>query len=72
MITAIIVDDVQKSRALLLQLLTQHCPQVSVLGMASSADEAHFLILDKRPQLVLLDVEMPNGSVLTSNLMRKT
>ena len=62
MITAIIVDDVQKSRALLLQLLTQNCPQVTVLGMASSADEAHFLILDKKPQLVFLDVEMPNDS----------
>lgn len=62
MIQAIIIDDIQKSRALLLQLLHQNCPNIQVVGMASSADEGHFVILDKQPQLVFLDVEMPNGT----------
>lgn len=62
MIKAVIIDDIQKSRALLLQLLHQNCSNVEVVGMAASADEGHFLILDKQPQLVFLDVEMPNGT----------
>lgn len=62
MISAIIIDDIQKSRGVLLRLLQQYCPQISVIGMAASADEAQFLILDKRPNLIFLDVEMPNGT----------
>ncbi len=62
MISAIIIDDIQKSRAVLLQLLQRHCPQINVIGMATSADEAQLLILEKNPDLLFLDVEMPNGT----------
>ncbi|MGB0985311.1 MAG: LytR/AlgR family response regulator transcription factor [Saprospiraceae bacterium] len=62
MISAIIIDDIQKSRAVLLQLLQRHCPQINVIGMAASADEAQLLILEKNPDLLFLDVEMPNGT----------
>ena len=48
MISAIIIDDIQKSRALLLQLLQQNCPQITVIGMAASANEGQLLILEKK------------------------
>jgi two-component system LytT family response regulator len=62
MISAIIIDDIQKSRAVLLQLLQRNCPQINVVSMASSADEAQLQILEKQPNLIFLDIEMPNGT----------
>jgi len=62
MITAVIIDDISKARALLLELLHQNCPNIEVVGMAASAEEGHFVILEKQPQLIFLDVEMPNGT----------
>lgn len=62
MITAIIVDDVQKNVSMLVSLLNQYCKDVSLIGTANSATEGKALIENLRPQLVFLDIEMPYGS----------
>jgi two-component system, LytTR family, response regulator len=62
MITAVIIDDEQKNISMLISLLQDYCPQVCLLGSARSAAEGKQLIEDLKPQLVLLDVEMPYGS----------
>ncbi len=62
MITAILVDDEPKSRAVLEEKLRQYCPQVTVIGQVGDAAEAFSLITEKHPQLVFLDIAMPRES----------
>ena len=59
MITAIIVDDEEKSRITLNNLVTKHCPSVSVKQLCESVDSAVEAIKKHKPDLVLLDIEMP-------------
>jgi two-component system LytT family response regulator len=59
MMKAIIVDDEPKGRNILLQLITQHFPQIKVVATASGADEGMKRIDTWKPDVVFLDVEMP-------------
>src|SRR5438105_250530 len=59
MITAIIVDDEEKSRITLNNLVTKHCPSVKVEKLCESVDSAVEAIKNHKPDLVLLDIEMP-------------
>ena len=61
MIRAIIVDDELSGRETLDFILKRFfAPQVDVLAMAASVKEAAELVAKFRPQLVFLDIEMPN------------
>ena len=60
--TAIIIDDVQNARAHLINLLTKYCKQVEILGEASNAGSGATLILESKPELVFLDIQMPKQS----------
>ena len=62
MLSALIVDDEKKNRESLKKLLNEYCPTVKVLGEADSVDEALLFLNKQKPQLVFLDVEMPNGT----------
>jgi len=64
MITAVIIDDEQKSVSTLKKFLADYCPEIKVLGTADSAKTGLLLITTNKPQLVFLDVEMPYGSGL--------
>ncbi|MES2328204.1 MAG: LytTR family DNA-binding domain-containing protein [Bacteroidota bacterium] len=55
----IIIEDGDKTREQLKELLSEHCKQVQVIGEAENADEGAKLILDSKPDLVLLDIQMP-------------
>lgn len=57
---AIIVDDEAPSRELLQELLGPH-PNVQVIGEANSVATAAALCTDLRPNLIFLDVQMPDG-----------
>lgn len=59
MIQTIIVDDEPKSRASLKMILEKYVPEITLIGEASNADEAEVLIHRLKPELLLLDVEMP-------------
>src|ERR1700744_5106931 len=61
-INAIIVDDEKKGRELLKIVLSEHCPNVNIIGMANSAVQAFELINEVSPDLVFLDIEMPGGN----------
>lgn len=61
-IKAIIVDDEKNSRIVLHNLLSNFCKTVEIAGEASSAEEAYPLILEKKPELVFLDIQMPTGT----------
>ena len=59
MLTAIIIDDELKGRIALKQKLHDYCPQVKLVGEASSAAEGLALIEKDHPDIVFLDIEMP-------------
>lgn len=59
---AILVDDENGSRESLALLLEKYCPQVQVLAKADSMTSALTAIQKYEPELVFLDIEMPNGS----------
>lgn len=61
-LTAIIVDDEAHNRENLSALLIKYCPEVVVLGEASSVSEAFQLIKTASPEVVFLDIEMPNAN----------
>jgi|SRR6056297_1116268 len=58
-ITAIIVDDERRSRELLINLL-DNFDNINVFATAESVDHALELIRLNQPDLVFLDIEMPN------------
>jgi len=60
MLRVVLVDDEQNNIDNLLILLQQHCPEVSIVGTAMNASEAEAIILEQNPDLVFLDIQMPN------------
>lgn len=60
MIKAIIVDDEKHSCEALQLLLKDCCTDVEVIAVAHSGNEALQIIQKLKPQLVFLDIEMPN------------
>ena len=57
---AIIVDDEPKARSMLANLLKDHIKLVKVVAEAENIKEAVKLINKHQPELVFLDIEMPN------------
>ncbi len=62
MMSAVIIDDMQKNVSLLSSFLQAYCPEVCLLGTANNARDGRALIISEKPQLVFLDIEMPFGS----------
>ncbi len=62
MLRAIIVDDEIDAINLIKSILEEYCPQVEVLTTADSAVKAKVEIERLNPDLVFLDVEMPNAN----------
>ena len=61
-LTAILVDDEVHNRQNLCAMLAKYCPEVVVLGEAASVPEAFQLIKSTAPEVVFLDIEMPNAN----------
>jgi two-component system LytT family response regulator len=59
MIKAILVDDEKSARQTLSKLIEKYCTDVQIVGYAESVDEAEKLILQSKPDIVFLDIEMP-------------
>ncbi len=57
---AIIIDDEEKGRKLLRNLLHAYCKDVEVVGMADSVAAGVEAIHESRPDLIFLDIVMPN------------
>ncbi len=69
MIKTVIIDDEQNNVDNLSILLQKNCPQVEVLASALNADEGERIIHIHTPELIFLDIQMPekNGfDMLTS------
>lgn len=70
MIKAMIVDDKLASIELLKWLINQHCSEISLVGHATSVKEAIPVIHEKEPDILFLDIQMPqqNGFDLLSGI----
>ncbi len=60
-IRLVIVDDHEVARIGLSAVL-DHTPGITVVGQAGRKDEAKTLVLRLKPELVLLDIRLPDGS----------
>lgn len=60
MINAIIIDDEMHCRKALGMLLKEYCPHVQVTDQCSDAESGLTAIQRLKPDLVFLDIEMPN------------
>jgi two-component system LytT family response regulator len=62
MIKTLIIEDEQKSREMLVAMLEKNCEFVQVIGAAKNVKEGVELIKQFKPELVFLDISMPDGS----------
>lgn len=62
MIRTIIIDDENKSCDVLSKMLRLYCPDIFVAGMAHNLESARKLIAAEKPELVFLDIELPDGN----------
>jgi two-component system, LytTR family, response regulator len=59
---AVIVDDEQDAVDFINSIIGEYCPSLEVVGKANNVIQGVAVIKEKRPDLVFLDVEMPNGT----------
>jgi two-component system, LytTR family, response regulator len=59
---AVIVDDEKGARESLHNLVQKFCPQIEVSAKAENIEDAYTKIVTHNPELVFLDIEMPNGN----------
>ncbi|UYQ92530.1 LytTR family DNA-binding domain-containing protein [Chitinophaga horti] len=62
MVRAVIIDDERNSRDIITLMLEKYCPGVEPVATAANCREGIALIRELRPQLVFLDLEMPDGT----------
>jgi two-component system LytT family response regulator len=62
MIKTLIIEDEQKSRDVLMKIIEKSCPELKVVGNAGNVSEGVELIKSLKPDLVFLDITMPDGS----------
>lgn len=59
MIKTLIIDDENRARNFLLAAINAYCPELEVIGQATNVSEAVALIKELTPDLIFLDIEMP-------------
>jgi len=59
---AILVDDEERARRSLFSLLQIHCPGVNVVAQCVDVPNAVLAIKEHQPDIVFLDIDMPNFS----------
>ena len=62
MLKTLIIDDEKSGREIVTNLLTQYCPNISIIGEAESVQSGILAINQLKPQLVMLDVNMQDGT----------
>lgn len=62
MIKTIVIEDEQKSRELLAMLIEKNCPQLELVAVAKNVKEGVEMINSLNPDLVFLDISMPDGT----------
>jgi two-component system LytT family response regulator len=58
----IIIDDEHDAVDFISSIIREYCPSLQVIGKAYNVNEGVALIREGKPDLLFLDVEMPNGT----------
>jgi len=58
----VIIDDESKARETIIDMLALYCPELEVIGEAHDVLSGIQLIKSKKPELVFLDIKMPDGT----------
>ena len=61
-LSCVIIDDEERGRQYLSDILKDHCPHIQIVGTADSVGTAVFAIRESQPDIVFLDINMPRGS----------
>ncbi len=61
-VSAVIIDDEEKSRQTLRQMLIMFCPNIQIIGEAKDVQTAYELLSIVKPEVVFLDIRMPDGN----------
>lgn len=69
MLNVVVVDDEKDARLNTLGIINMHCPNLSVVSTAANVAEGIEAIQKYKPDLVLLDIDMPDGTGF--DLLRK-
>jgi len=59
---AVIIDDEPRAVNILEMVVNEYCSEVEICGLAYSINEGIKEIREKNPDLIFLDIEMPDGS----------
>lgn len=62
MLKAVIIDDIENIRKENVAMIKSNCPNILIVGQADSVESGMALIRQTSPDLVFLDVEMPDGT----------
>jgi len=62
MLRAIVIDDIETIRINNVAIIKSFCPNISIIGQADSVESGIKIIQQLSPDIVFLDVEMPDGS----------
>ncbi len=62
MLRAIVIDDIEAIRKRNTTIIMANCPNISIIGQADSVDSGVKIIRQLLPDIVFLDVEMPDGT----------
>ena len=62
MITAVIIDDDKNLRNGLKSLLNRYAPEIVIIGEADSVSTGVSTMIDLKPQVVFLDIQMNDGT----------
>jgi two-component system LytT family response regulator len=62
MLRAVIIDDIETIRKRHVAIIKASCPNISIIGQADSVESGIKLITHLSPDIVFLDVEMPDGT----------
>lgn len=62
MIKAIIIDDEINNQELISNLLKSYAENIQVVGLANSVESAYKIINEHQPDLIFLDIQMPDGT----------
>ncbi len=61
-ITTVIIEDEEKSRLVIEDLVLQYAPDLELVGWAGNVDDAVALIGARAPHLVFLDIQLADGT----------
>lgn len=62
MIRTVILDDEPMAREVIISLLMKYCPEVEIIGVAGDIEEGVRIIRQKRPELLILDIHLVDGT----------